>query len=680
MNFKIKHIIFFLLITIPFPVFSQLPQHFTGNWINQSNNHWEYGFFEKFAIYDCSFWNYQSVSTDKKGKTDMVLQKGDKTIKLSIKAIDDKQILIKSGKQKFIQFSLMEKEYPVYKSSDKTSFPAPVFRYDSATIVGYYRNLDKVPQEFRNRLNSSPFSITVNDFLLDEQVNYYADSDSLGRFSLTFPVFDTQELNVDWQRAYINAVVEPGDTLFLFADMSDYIPQESDKDFIEYLLRPKQVLFMGDNARINNEMRRFPHDFNRLSRSDYDSVPDMEFLRIFDNQYNKRIKRLNDYIEANPTVSEKFRFYKRLYEKYYLAFDLMQRRFVKDRKEDKSFQDGYMQYVNDNFTLENERVYTLTRNFNIFLNDYIGYYGDFKQYAINTVSVEDVHKRSLENNELSNELKTMLDELVVLLAKSESDNTNEVLRNNIELLVRNLYSNNKFTETVNTMSNEKRIFDSSAAVADSLILNPNLKELWIASRYKRWFDQTRKPFSEHYQTILNEKVKNPDLLNHINRIQQNYKTLANEDFRYKESFKSTEHLREYKEADSLFHELIKPYKGKVIYVDFWGTWCWPCRENMKYANQLKERLKGEDVIFMYFANSSPEESWKNIIKQLDLMGENVVHYRLPEAQQGMLERKLSVKKFPTYMLINKEGNVIDLDAMNPMNMEMAEKQIRELLK
>jgi len=100
--------------------------------------------------------------------------------------------------------------------------------------------------------------------------------------------------------------------------------------------------------------------------------------------------------------------------------------------------------------------------------------------------------------------------------------------------------------------------------------------------------------------FLNEKVKNPELLNHITDVQQNYKTLANDDFRYKASLKSTEHLNEYKEADSLFHELIKPYKGKVIYVDFWGTWCAPCRENMKYASQLKERLKGEDVIFYVF--------------------------------------------------------------------------------
>lgn len=678
MNFKIKYIISFLLITISFPVFSQLPPHFTGNWINQSNNNWEYGFFEKFAIYDCGFWNYQSVSTDKKGKTDMVLQKGDKKIKLSIKAVDDKQILIKSGKQKFVKFSLMEKEYPVYKSSDKTSFPAPVFRYDSVTIVGYYRNLEKVSQQFGNKFNFIPFSVSRFDFLSSDQIKYYADIDSSGRFSLTFPVFDTQELYVDWHRALISSVVEPGDTLFLFADMSDYVRQESDKDIIEYALRPKQVLFMGDNARINNEMRRYPHDFDYVNKHDYDSVPDMDFLKAFETRYNKHIKRLNDYIEANPTVSEKFRFYKWQQEKYNFASDLMQREFVKFGKEDTSFQDGYMEYVKENFTLEDEKNYSLTREFKIFLNNYIKYY-DHKRISTNSVSSVEIEKRLLENNELTTELKILADEMHKEVPnKSDSDSTIKQHQEKFRLCWEKFYSNEKVKETTSTMLKEKRILNSSTV--DSLILNPNLKELWIASQYIHWFNQTRESFSEHYKTVLKEKVKNPELLNRIAHIQQDYKTVANEDYRYKESMKSTGHLNEYKEADSLFRELIKPYKGKVIYVDFWGTWCSPCRKNMAYANQLKEKLKGQDVVFMYFATRSPEESWKNIIKQLNLTGENVVHYRLPETQQGMLERKFSVKKFPTYMLINKEGIVVNTDAMDPINMEVAEKQIRDLLK
>lgn len=83
---------------------------------------------------------------------------------------------------------------------------------------------------------------------------------------------------------------------------------------------------------------------------------------------------------------------------------------------------------------------------------------------------------------------------------------------------------------------------------------------------------------------------------------------------------------------------------------------------------------------MYFANNSPEESWKSIIQEYELTGENVVQYRLPNNQQSMIERKFSVKSFPTYMLIDMEGHVVNTSAMHPMQTEDAAKQILELLK
>ena len=42
---------------------------------------------------------------------------------------------------------------------------------------------------------------------------------------------------------------------------------------------------------------------------------------------------------------------------------------------------------------------------------------------------------------------------------------------------------------------------------------------------------------------------------------------------------------------------LAPHKGKVIYIDVWGSWCGPCREEMKHASAIKESLKGKDVVF-----------------------------------------------------------------------------------
>jgi thiol-disulfide isomerase/thioredoxin len=103
----------------------------------------------------------------------------------------------------------------------------------------------------------------------------------------------------------------------------------------------------------------------------------------------------------------------------------------------------------------------------------------------------------------------------------------------------------------------------------------------------------------------------------------------------------------------------------VIYVDFWGTWCAPCRENMKLMPTIKEELADREVIFMYFANNSPEQSWKSVIKEMGLTAPNVVHYRLPDEQEALIERYFSIDSFPTYLLVDRQGNVLDRDAPDP---------------
>jgi hypothetical protein len=69
------------------------------------------------------------------------------------------------------------------------------------------------------------------------------------------------------------------------------------------------------------------------------------------------------------------------------------------------------------------------------------------------------------------------------------------------------------------------------------------------------------------------------------------------------------------------------------------------------------------------ANGSSEESWKNVIKNYSLTGENVVQYRLPNEQQAMIERRFGVNSFPTYMIVDKNGNIVDTNPPRPSQKE-----------
>ena len=127
------------------------------------------------------------------------------------------------------------------------------------------------------------------------------------------------------------------------------------------------------------------------------------------------------------------------------------------------------------------------------------------------------------------------------------------------------------------------------------------------------------------------------------------------------SIKDNELFKEMKDGKDILDKIIAPYRGRYVYLDIWGTWCAPCKQALSESKELKEKLKDYDIVYLYLASKSPDEAWKNIIKEYHLDGENNVHYNLPTEQQSAIERYLSVTGFPTYKLFDKTGKLCDRD-------------------
>jgi thiol-disulfide isomerase/thioredoxin len=111
-------------------------------------------------------------------------------------------------------------------------------------------------------------------------------------------------------------------------------------------------------------------------------------------------------------------------------------------------------------------------------------------------------------------------------------------------------------------------------------------------------------------------------------------------------------------GESLFHELMEPYKGKIILVDFWGTWCVPCLQALAKSQEEYQRLSPYDIVYIYFANKSPEQKWKDVIEQYQIKGDNVVHFNLKPEDEHAIEQYFQVNGFPAYFLIDQEGRLL----------------------
>ena len=131
------------------------------------------------------------------------------------------------------------------------------------------------------------------------------------------------------------------------------------------------------------------------------------------------------------------------------------------------------------------------------------------------------------------------------------------------------------------------------------------------------------------------------------------------------------------DGESILRKLLEPIKGKVVIIDVWGTWCGPCKRALSHSQEEYARLANYDVAYLYLANGSSKESWENVIKQYEVTGENVYHYNLPDEQQSKVENFLKVSGYPTYRIVDKEGNILDVNAA-PRDLDALERVVRQL--
>ncbi len=110
---------------------------------------------------------------------------------------------------------------------------------------------------------------------------------------------------------------------------------------------------------------------------------------------------------------------------------------------------------------------------------------------------------------------------------------------------------------------------------------------------------------------------------------------------------------------------LSELKGKVVYIDFWASWCGPCRQMMPFSKQLHENLSDKQkkqITFLYISIDADENAWKKAITDLGLEGKMVVS---PGNWTSKVCSYFQINSIPRYMIMDKKGNIVDFNAKRP---------------
>lgn len=126
---------------------------------------------------------------------------------------------------------------------------------------------------------------------------------------------------------------------------------------------------------------------------------------------------------------------------------------------------------------------------------------------------------------------------------------------------------------------------------------------------------------------------------------------------------------------------LTDFAGKYVFIDYWATWCGPCKAEIPSYKQLIEDYKSKNIVFISISVDKDKAAWEKMVKEgIPAIDENTGNPVVPAQMIAMSWLQLHdavkynkiwlVKFIPTFVLIDPKGNIVNSRALRPSNPEL----------
>lgn len=209
----------------------------------------------------------------------------------------------------------------------------------------------------------------------------------------------------------------------------------------------------------------------------------------------------------------------------------------------------------------------------------------------------------------------------------------------------------------NFISEQETFLNNSAK---DVLLNSYLKSIYFVEKTK--FDEylmrfnavnQNLAFKNKWNSVVAKENKNSKKLNTNDRTIGVLTNLVND-------------------SELTFEEVLSKQKGKLVLVDFWASWCSPCRKEMPFLKELKSNFSDKELQIIEISIDTDYSAWVRASQIENLSGyEN--NYIIANWKKSKLYKNYKIQSIPRYLLFDKNGKIIDDDAPRPSDKELTKR-------